>query len=143
MKLTPYLAFDGNGAEALAYYCDAFGAEMVFSTTFGEMPEQPDWVTDANRDRLAHGQISLNGMRIYASDTAGFEPHSGFSGVTLHLGFDTADEARAMFERIAKDGQIEMPFAETFWSKGFGVAKDKFGVAWMVDVEEDDQENAS
>jgi PhnB protein len=142
MKLTPYLAFDGNAAEALAYYCQAFGAEMVFSTTFAEMPEQEDWITDANKDRLAHGEITLNGMRIYASDTAEFEPHTGFAGVTLHLGFETADKARAMFETIAKDGTIKMPFAETFWSKGFGVVDDKFGVSWMVDVEEEGGENA-
>ena len=139
MKLTPYLSFDGNGLEAIDYYCSKLGATKEFSFTFGEMPEQPEWVTDANRDRLAHGSIVLNGCQIYASDTAGMEPHVGFQGVTLHLGFNDFDSAQSMFDLLASDGEVRMPFEATFWSKGFGMVADKFGVAWMIDVEDPEQ----
>jgi PhnB protein len=27
-----------------------------------------------------------------------------------------------------------MPFSATFWSKGFGMCTDRFGVPWMVDT---------
>lgn len=135
MNINPYLAFDGNGAEALQYYCDTLGAEMQFSQTFGDMPEQGDWITDANRDRLAHGAITLKGQTIMASDTPGFEPHEGFHGVTLQCAFDDLDEARAFFDALARDGSVRMPFEKTFWAKGFGMVTDKFGVPWMVNVD--------
>ena len=28
-----------------------------------------------------------------------------------------------------------MPYAKTFWTSGFGMCKDKFGVPWMVNAE--------
>ena len=28
-----------------------------------------------------------------------------------------------------------MPFQETFWSSGFGMAIDRFGIPWMVNCE--------
>ena len=134
MNINPYIAFDGNGREALQYYCDTLGAELVSAMTFGEMPGEMDWITDENRHRLAHGEISLNGRTIYASDTPGFEPHGGFAGITIHLGFDTVDDARAMFDKLAADGEVQMPFEATFWAAGFGMLTDKYGVPWMVDA---------
>jgi PhnB protein len=29
-----------------------------------------------------------------------------------------------------------MPFGKTFWSKGFGMCVDQFGISWMVNVPE-------
>ena len=31
--------------------------------------------------------------------------------------------------------QVTMPFAATFWAKGFGMLVDRFGVSWMVNCE--------
>ena len=44
------------------------------------------------------------------------------------------DEARRWFDALSKGGQVIMPFAETFWSPGYGNFIDKFGVPWMVNV---------
>ena len=38
MSLSPYLAFAGNCAEAIAFYQQTLGAELMFKMTFGEMP---------------------------------------------------------------------------------------------------------
>lgn len=91
MQLSPYLQFDGNGHEALDYYRDTLGAEIVMSMKFGDMPDQGDWVTDLNRDRLAHATLQIGDMTIMASDTGGFEPHKGFHGVTLQVSCETVD----------------------------------------------------
>jgi len=135
MNISPYIAFDGNGAEALQYYCDTLGATMVSTMSFGDMPMEADWITDANRNRLAHGAIQLGDQKIFASDTPGFEPHEGFKGVTLQVAFDDLEEAQTFFDKLAADGEVRMPFAPTFWAKGFGMLHDRFGVAWMVNVD--------
>ena len=135
MELNPYIAFDGNGAEALRYYCDTLGAELVNIMTFGEMPGDFDWIHDGNRNRLAHGAIRLGKQLIYASDTPGFEPHKGFAGITIQCKCDTLEEGQSLFDKLAADGAAQMPFAPTFWAKGFGMLTDKYGVPWMVNVE--------
>lgn len=35
MSLSPYLAFTGNCAEAIAFYQQTLGAELMFKMTFG------------------------------------------------------------------------------------------------------------
>jgi len=30
-----------------------------------------------------------------------------------------------------------MPYSQTFWSKGFGMCVDQFGIPWMVNSEEE------
>ena len=69
MNINPYLSFDGNGREALDYYCATIGATLKSSMTYGEMPGDFDWVNDGNKDRLANGEIDLAGQSILASDT--------------------------------------------------------------------------
>ena len=129
MQLNPYLNFDGNGKEALAYYADVFDGEVLVAMTFGEMPGEHAFVNDSNRDRLAHGTVRFGDRVLFASDTGGQAPHKGFEGVTLQLSFDTVEEGQAIFDRLAAEGSVTMPFAPTFWAKGFGMLRDKFGVA--------------
>ena len=38
MHFTPYLNFDGNCAEAFAFYAKLFGGTIVHQSTFGEIP---------------------------------------------------------------------------------------------------------
>jgi len=59
------------------------------------------------------------------------KPKNGFD-VTLHSA--SADEARRWFEQLAAGGRIVMPFAEVFWSPGYGSLVDRFGVPWMINV---------
>ena len=44
---------------------------------------------------------------------------------------DEAD-VRRTFEALSEGAEIIMPVGATFWSKAFGMLKDRFGVSWMV-----------
>lgn len=35
---------------------------------------------------------------------------------------------------LGDGGQVTMPFAKTFWTEGFGMLADRFGVQWMISV---------
>jgi PhnB protein len=56
---------------------------------------------------------------------------SGFS-VAYHS--EDAAEARRVFDALAEGGVTTMPFAETFWSPGFGMLTDRFGTPWMINT---------
>ena len=45
MKLTPYLNFDGNCAEAMAFYAELFGGKVVYQLTYAEM-NRPGFLGD-------------------------------------------------------------------------------------------------
>jgi PhnB protein len=44
-------------------------------------------------------------------------------------------EADRIFNALAEGGKVQMPLAETFWAKRFGMAIDKFGIPWMVNCD--------
>ena len=46
----------------------------------------------------------------------------------------TRREGQRIFNALADSGTVTLPFEPTFWAKRFGMLKDRFGVAWMVNV---------
>jgi PhnB protein len=136
MNLISYVTFDGTCADAMAFYADALGGEVEALMRFGDMPDRPDWVTDANSNRVAHARVRLpNGQALFASDSAGIAPFEGHAGFSLQISIDDPDKGRDMFNKLGEGGTVEMPFASTFWAKGFGTLTDRFGVPWMVNCE--------
>lgn len=134
MQLNPYLTFNGNAAEALDFYARTLGGEVDSLMRYGEMPEQ-GFVNDQNRDLVAHGHVTFAGGEIHASDNGGWMEFQGHHGVTLQISESDLDTAAALFASLAEEGEVTMAFDKTFWARGFGTCKDRFGVAWMVNCE--------
>jgi PhnB protein len=55
-----------------------------------------------------------------------------FKGFALSLQVPTEAEANRLFKALADGGQVQMPMAKTFFSPGFGMVADRFGVTWML-----------
>jgi PhnB protein len=45
-------------------------------------------------------------------------------------------EAERVFNALADGGEVRMPLGKTFFSPAFGMLADKFGVGWMIYVEQ-------
>ena len=141
MQLTPYLNFDGNCAEAFAFYAKLFNGTIVYQGTFGEMPASEGMppLPESAKSRIMHVHLQIKEQSLMGSDAmpgadascGGFQPPQG-----LWVSIQAADpvEGRRLFDALAQGGQTVMPFAATFWSSGFGMAKDRFGTPWMVNV---------
>jgi PhnB protein len=146
MQFTPYLNFDGNGAEAMAFYADLFGGQIVHQSTFGEMPPMDGMppLPEAAKNRLMHAHLQVGSQALMASDTLPEMPgqsHDGCAGgyqkpqgLWVSIGVDSTTEGRRVFDALAEGGQVAMPFQATFWAAGFGMVTDRFGTPWMVNV---------
>jgi PhnB protein len=55
------------------------------------------------------------------------------TNVSIHVK-DLAEGER-IFKALAENGTVTMPFEKTFWSPGFGMCVDQFGIPWMVNTE--------
>jgi PhnB protein len=53
-------------------------------------------------------------------------------GINVSLHLQDVDEGKGTFNALAEGGTVVMPFAKTFWSPGFGMCVDRFGIPWMV-----------
>lgn len=142
MQFTPYLNFDGNCAEAFAFYAGLFDGKIVYQGTFGDVPASAGMpaVPESARNRIMHVHLQIKDQSLMGSDTmpgmdascgGGYQTPQGF---WVSIQAADAAEGRRIFDALAQGGQTVMPFAATFWSTGFGMTRDRFGTPWMVNV---------
>ena len=130
MQVNPYLFYNGNCEAAFKYYEKVLGGEIEAMLTHEGTPAAehtpPEW-----QKKIIHAKISIDGEVIMASDAypGHFHQPQGFS-VSLQVE-DPADAERR-FKALAEGGSVNMPFGKTFFSKGFGMCVDQFGIPWMV-----------
>lgn len=136
MKMVTSLSFPGNCREAFEFYARVLGGEITAAMPYGDgPPEMP--VPAGIRDWLMHCWLQVGDQALMGSDMHPdytpdmHKPKDGFD-VTLHT--DSVAEGRRLFDGLSEGGEVRMPFAESFWSPGFGGFTDKFGVPWMVNV---------
>ena len=130
MKLNPYLTFDGQCESAINFYADVLDGEIKMLSRFSDMPEGEFEVPESAKNLVMHCTLEFRGNSILASDT--IEEHSTGTDFSLSLNAEDNEEGEALFNSLAENGKVIMPFAEVFWGGKFGMLTDQFGVRWMI-----------
>ena len=134
MNIHPYITYKDDCAEAFQTYARIFGGEVVFVQKFSDAPgsgETPPHLAD----KVMHARVQLGGNILMGSDSFDPDTYASPIGVSVQCGFDDFDKAKAVFDALSEGGEVSMPFAATFWAKGFGMLTDRFGVPWMLNVD--------
>ncbi len=135
MRLNPYLHFNGQCEAAFKFYEKVLGGKIEalipHAGTPAEAHTPPEW-----RDKIMHVRMRVGEDVLMGSDAppGHFSPPQGFS-VSLQIK-NPADGER-IFNALAAEGKVIMPFQQTFWAVGFGMLVDRFGIPWMVNCEAD------
>ncbi|MDR0417477.1 MAG: VOC family protein [Propionibacteriaceae bacterium] len=132
MSLDPYLYFDGNCREALAFYAAVFRAEPQGVMTFGDQPGADPASPDA--DRVLHASLPVFGANVMFSDCYGGFPNHQGNNITLSVGVSDRAEAERVFTALADGGEVTMPLGPQFFSPLFGSLTDRFGIPWMINL---------
>ena len=133
MQIQPYLFYPGNCDEAIAFYGEALGAKEVMKMRFKEAPPDPARPMPPEfAEKIMHATLQIGDAQIMVSDGGCMTQNDKFAGFGVSLTGSDAATAERYFNALAKGGNVTMPFQKTFWSPGFGMVTDKFGVPWMV-----------
>lgn len=132
MKLVPYLHFAGNAEEALNFYTDALGGEVLMINRYGDSPMPAD---EDYKQKLMHARLQFDGNLVMISDVFKGQPVSTNGNIQLSVEVPDKDRLQEVFNKMAEGGTITMPLADQFWGATFGMLKDKFGVSWMFNSE--------
>jgi len=135
VTVQPYLFFDGKCEEALEFYKSAIGAKVEMMMRFKEAPEGQ--CTPGLEDKIMHSSFKVGDTVVMASDgmaSAAAKPE--FKGFSLTLNPKTEAECEKLFTALSDGGQVHQPLIKTFFSPKFGVLSDRFGVSWMVMVDQ-------
>ncbi|HVY15959.1 MAG TPA: VOC family protein [Rhodopila sp.] len=130
----PYLAFNGNCAEAMRFYARILGGALGMMTN-RQSPFAAQCPPE-HLDRIIHARLELDGGAfLYAGDCPASMPYQGMHGVSLALNYDSVEKAKEVFDALAEGGTVTMPMNEAFWAKRFGMVTDRFGCHWLVNGE--------
>ena len=130
--INPYLTFDGQTRDAMTFYSECLEGELTIRS-FGEFGK----AAPGTEDRVMHASITKGGSQVLmASDSQPGQPVT--MGDNVWLSVDCSDNAEQdkMFEAFSRGGHVIMPLAVQFWGARFGMVKDKFGLGWMFNCEQ-------
>lgn len=125
--INPYLFFNGNAREALAFYEKVFNVENVGIFTFGDVPSDidvnPEWIMDTG--------FPLYQNMIMMSDNPMGNYVAG-NNINLTVSLDDATEVERLFDEfVAAGSEVDMPLEATFYSPLTGSVIDPYGIGWM------------
>lgn len=136
MRAEPYLFFEGRCEEAIDFYRRTLGAEVVMLMRYKDSPEPPPpgMIPPESEHKIMHASLRFGDAVIMDSDGL-CSGQPGFQGFSVALRLRDTAAADRLFEGLADGGKIDMPLGKTFWSPRFGMVTDRFGVGWMISVE--------
>jgi PhnB protein len=129
INLDVYLFFDRTCSEAMDFYKDIFGGELVKTTRGSVDPTAPEDM----KELLIHSDLTGGLVRLMGSDSVG-------SGVKpqerISLSLTGTDEPilRKVFSDLSADGKVVSALKTEFWGDTFGTLIDKYGITWMVTI---------
>ena len=131
INLTPFLLFDGNCAEAMAFYQSCLGGDLTI-TKVSDMPMK-DHMPPEQHHKVAYAHLKGGVGEFSATDWLHPKrtPKQG-NTVSMYINGGNYKELRAVFDRLAAgadkellDDLRDLPFGT------YGHLADKYGVHWF------------
>ena len=134
MQVHTYLNFDGRCEAAIKFYEEAIGAKLMFKMTWGESPMAKDMPPETHKF-IMHSTLAVGDSHLMCAD-APPDQYKKPAGMSVSLNVKSKEEGERIFNALSKNGTVSMPYQETFWSPGFGMCVDQFGIPWMVNCDQ-------
>ena len=137
MKLNPYLMFNGQCEQAFKFYEQCLSGKITAMMTYGESPESsmteqmpPEW-----HHKIMHVGLMVGDQELMGSDNPpGYDEEP--KGFSVSISLNEPTEAERIFHTLAENGEVRMPFQQTFWAYRFGMLVDQFGIPWMISCDQ-------
>jgi len=141
--INPYLMFNGTCEEAFLFYKSVFGGEFPYIGKYKDAPaEEGEQLSEEALNRIMHVSLPIGNTILMGSDSHPRYGDVGFGdNFSISINVESTDEADRIFNGLSAEGKVEMPMNKTFWGAYFGMFKDKFGVNWMVNFDENQPNN--
>lgn len=138
--VNPYLMFNGTCEEAFLFYKSVFGGEFPYIGKFKDAPaEEGEVLSEEALNRIMHVSLPIGNTILMGSDSHPRYGDVGFGdNFSISINTESTEEADRIFNGLSAGGKVEMPLQKTFWGAYFGMFKDKFGINWMVNFDENE-----
>jgi PhnB protein len=136
--INPHINFNGNAEEAFTFYKSVFGGEFAMIIRFKDLssPEFPVAENEANK--IMHIALPIGKNVLMANDVPKFlgRVNEKENRSKISISAESKEEADKFFNGLSAGGEIEMPMNDSPWGSYFGMFRDKYGIEWMVDFDQ-------
>jgi len=137
-RIESYLTFNGNCREAMTFYQDCLGGELLLQTV-GESPLSDNMPAQL-KQYILHATLLRDTLILMASDMVGEQGLRRGNAVSLCLQCSSEEEILSCYARLSRQGKASHPPERTFWGALFGGLTDRYGNHWLLNY--DQQQNS-
>jgi PhnB protein len=127
-QINPYLIFNGNCREAMTFYHDSLGGDLVLQTV-KDSPMADQW-PKAVQKSILHASLTHHHLVLLASDMAPKEGVVHGNAISLSLVCSSEAEINMFFTNLSRDGKVTHPL-HRFFAGTIGALTDQYGVNWL------------
>jgi PhnB protein len=132
MQAIPTIHFQGSCDDALSFYREALGAELLFRFQVSDVVD-PQLIKPGTGNRILRAGLRIGDSVIHFADRHGADGPA-FRGFSLTLAAESEDQARRMALVLSEGGSVQVPLRSTAWAEVFGMVVDKFGLHWTIEA---------
>jgi len=133
MQLNPVVTFNGQCEEAFKFYEQCLGGKIQTMMTWGDSP-MAEHVAPELRDKIIHATLIVRESSLMGGDSPA-DQYQKPKGFNVAIQIKDPAEGERIFGLLSDGGTVTMPLQATFWSAGFGMLVDRFGIPWMINCE--------
>jgi len=137
-NINPHINFNGNAEEAFNFYKSVFGGEFTKIMRFKDL-SSPEWPVPENEaNKIMHIALPIGKNFLMANDVP---EHMGRTNENenrskIFIMAESREEADRLFNGLSAGGTIEGQMGDSPWGTYFGMFRDKYGIEWMVEFEQ-------
>lgn len=129
-NLRAYLTFNGNCREAMTFYKECLGGELMLQP----IKDSPmaDQLPDTMKHCILHSTLTRDSFSLMGSDMVNEDGLQKGNSVSLMLDCSTEEELNTYYNNLSTHGKSTHPIESTFWGALFGGLTDQFGHHWLL-----------
>lgn len=129
-QINVYLSFGGNCLEAMTFYKECLGGELMLQKVEGSPVEEN--CTGMEKDGILHAALTNGDLVLMGTDMT--DPGGLIKGnnFSASLNCSSEEEINRFFTKLSAGGKVMLPLGKQFWGALFGVFTDRFGIKWML-----------
>jgi PhnB protein len=133
IEVNPFILLEGKAREAVSFYQESLGAQLLFMQTVGEGPSQPGSpLSEEEKAKIAHSVLKVGETTIFVADLDQGQALRRGNGINICLTVENAGDAKQLYDALKEGGEVVVELGPAYFSPAYGMVTDKFGVDFQV-----------
>lgn len=136
--ISPYINFNGNAEEAFTFYKSVFGGEFTSIVRFKNLESDEFAVPENEANKIMRIVLPIGTSTLIANDVPeSMGPVSENENRSkIAVSTESREEANKIFNGLSAGGAVEMELDDSPWGTYFGMFRDKYGIEWTVEYDQ-------